>query len=173
MRLIAIAVTAVLPLAWVSACATEQRDESARAARTAFEEYINNVFWIQRDTTALARGLSPDMLYHYNGIDRPGDPAAHCRSLRVFGRAFPDLRASIDQFTDSGDLAAAWTTWSGRFEGPLCATPGTGRQVTWVVSYMFRIRNGRIVELWEAWDEGGTYRALGIDAAKCGQRPAT
>jgi len=135
-------------------------------ASAALEEYVVN-FWIKRDTSALGRALAPTMVYHYNGRIIAGDPAAHLKALRSFGGAFPDLTATVDVFTVSGDVGAAVTSWSGTHTGVLCQTPGSGKKVSWVVNYVFRISGGRIVELWEAWDEGGTYRPLGADPAKC------
>jgi predicted ester cyclase len=135
-------------------------------ARAALDEYVVN-FWIKRDTSALGRALAPTMVYHYNGRIIAGDPAAHLRALQSFGGAFPDLRATVDVLTVSGDVGAAVTSWSGTHTGVLCQTPGSGKKVSWVVNYVFRISGGRIVELWEAWDEGGTYRSLGVDPAKC------
>ena len=136
------------------------------AARAALDEYVVN-FWVKRDTSALGRALAPNMVYHYNGKIIAGDPASHLRALRNFGGGFPDLAATVDVFTISGDTGAAVTSWSGTHTGVLCQTPGSGRNVSWVVNYVFRVSGGRIVELWEAWDEGGTYGPLGVDAAKC------
>ncbi len=136
------------------------------AARAALDEYVLN-FWIKRDTTALGRALAPDMIYHYNGKVIAGDPASHLRALRNFGGGFPDLTATVDVFTVSGSIGAAVTSWSGTHTGVLCQTPPSGKKANWVVNYVFRVSGGRIVELWEAWDEGGTYRSLGVDPAKC------
>ena len=146
-------------------CATQPRID-AGVARIALDEYVIN-FWIKRDTSALARALAPNMIYHYNGKVIPGDPASHLKALQNFGGAFPDLTANVDLFTVSGDIGAAVTTWSGTHRGPLCQSPASGKKAEWSVIYVFRLSGGRIVELWEAWDEGGTYRPLGVDPAKC------
>ncbi len=136
------------------------------AARAALERYVID-FWVKRDRAALGEALAPAMVYHYNGRVVPGDPEAHRKALDSFGSAFPDLTATVDVFTMQGDIGAAVTTWTGTHSGTLCQVPGTGAKVSWVVNYLFKMANGRIVELWEAWDEGGTYRKLGIDASKC------
>ena len=135
-------------------------------ARAALDEYVIN-FWVKRDTSALGRALAPTMVYHYNGRIIAGDPAAHLKALRSFGGAFPDLTATVDVFTVSGDVGAAVTSWSGTHTGVLCQTRGSGKKVSWVVNYVFRISGGRIVELWEAWDEGGIFHQLGVDPDKC------
>ncbi len=134
-------------------------------ARAALEAYL--LSWNARDTSALSRALAPSMVYHYLGKDIPGDLAAHLKYLKQFGSGFPDLQATVDVFTASGDLGAAVTTWTGTNTGVLCKAPASGKKATWVVNYVFRISGGKIVELWEAWDEGGLYAQLGVDASKC------
>lgn len=156
-------------LAMILAVACTARDRPAHqavAARLAVDRYVID-FWVKRDTSALSKALSPAMVYHYNGKSIPGEPAAHLSALRSFGGAFPDLTASIDVFLISGDTAAAVTTWTGTHTGELCKRPGSGTKVRWVVNYVFRFEQGRVVELWEAWDEGGLYRKLRIDATLC------
>jgi predicted ester cyclase len=155
----------ILAIAFGSGCSTSE-SKNTTSARQLFEQYVIE-FWVKRDTTALDRALSPTMIYHYNGSVIPGDPASHLNYLQTFGGAFPDLTATIDVFTISGDIGAAVTTWTGTQTGTLCQIAGTNKKVTWVVNYVFRIDAGRIVELWEAWDEGGIYSKLGIDASKC------
>jgi predicted ester cyclase len=148
---------------------TQTRDQAVSAeaeARHALDLYVLD-FWVKRDTTALQRALSPDMTYHYNGRVIAGRPANHLAALASFGGAFPDLKATVDVFVYADSLGGAVTTWTGTHTGVLCQTPGAGQKVSWVVNYLFRMSEGRIVELWEAWDEGGIYRTLGIDHGKC------
>ena len=166
MRLSAVGCLAVLAL--VGCGASRHRPTNAAPARAAFDAYVVE-FWIKRDSTALDRALVPDLVYHYNGQVVPSVPASHHRALRWFGAIFPDLSATVDAYTFSGDLGAAVTTWSGTQAQPMCkTTPSSGKKVQWAVNYMFRVKDGRIVELWETWDEGGFYRKLGVDPAKCG-----
>lgn len=155
----------ILVTATTCGCARQPASDP-EAARAALDEYVLN-FWVRRDTTALGRALAPNMVYHYNGKVIAGDPPSHLRALRNFGEGFPDLAATVDVFTVSGSIGAAVTSWSGTHTGVLCQTPGSGKKANWVVNYVFRVQAGRIVELWEAWDEGGTYRPLGVDPAKC------
>ena len=55
--------------------------------------------------------------------------------------------------TNSGELAGIPATG----HKPI---PPTGRKLSWLVNYVSRIESGKIVELWEAWDEANTYLKL-------------
>ena len=165
MRLHAAGCLAVLALAGCGV--SRHRPANAAAARAALDAYVVE-FWTKRDSAALGRAFSPALTYRYNGRVAPGGLAVHHASLREWGAIFPDLSATVDAYTFSGDLGAAVTRWSGTHTQPMCKTPGSGKKVQWAVTYAFRVKDGRIVELWEAWDEGGFHRELGVDPAKCG-----
>ena len=136
-------------------------------SRAAFDAYVD-AFWSRGDTTALARGLAPTMTYTYNGRASQADHQRHLRSLRSFRTLFPDLTAVTDVFTARGEYGAAATTWTGTYQGPSCGNKSAGRKVSWTVNYIFRVAEGRIVELWETWDEAGLFLDLEVPrAGKC------
>ncbi len=138
----------------------------AAAARAAFEAYLE--FWNKHDATALARAFSPTLIYHYNSAVVGGTPADHLAAFKEFGGGFPDLVGRFDHFAFTDGIGAASTTWIGTHRGQLSGIPATGgkpvpptgRKVTMSTNYLFRVEAGRIVELWETWDEGGVYQQL-------------
>ena len=145
-----------------ASCTTEKGSKPSTAegnARKAIEAYVVD-FWINRDTTALSKALTKDMVYHYLGKINPGDPSFHKNALREFGSAFPDMKVKIDLLIVNGDMGAAFTSWEGTQNGTLYGIPPSGRKVSWTVSYFFRMRGNLIAELWEDWNEGGTYYFL-------------
>jgi len=139
---------------------------TAEEARAAFEAYLE--FWNKHDANALARAFSPDLIYHYNGTIIPAAPQDHLAALKEFGDALPDLVGRIDHFAFTDGIGAASTTWIGTHQGTLSGIPATGgqpvpptgRKVTIATNYLFRVESGRIVELWETWNEGGIYQQL-------------
>lgn len=66
--------------------------------------------------------------------------------------AFPDIRFSVDDLFGEGDLIAArWAltaTQTGEFRG----RPPTGRSVAVSGNTVFKFRDGKIVEMWVAFD---------------------
>ena len=139
----------------------------AAATRAAFEAYLI-AFWSEGDTTALARALAPTMTYHYNGERATATAEDHLQSLQAWRGFFPDLTAELDVYTGEGAYGAASTTWRGGFEGSLCGAQGTGQRASWSVNYVFRVEDGRIVEMWETWNQDGLLQKLGIPASQCG-----
>jgi len=148
-------------------CTTNPPSGRIEDARSAFSAYIVD-FWTHRDTSAIGRAFSPEIVYHYNGQTQKADYASHFRALRGFGRAFPDLIGAIDVFTFDGTFGAAVTSWTGTHLDTLSgvqatgmhAIPPTGQKISWPVNYVFRMQNNRIAELWEVWDEGNVYLRL-------------
>ncbi|HTG46135.1 MAG TPA: ester cyclase [Actinomycetota bacterium] len=80
---------------------------------------------------------------------------------RAFRAAFPDLRMTVDVLIAEDDLVAARWTSTGTFTGPWGDVEPTGRRATFSGVNIFRIRNGRIVELWNHRDDLGLMEQVG------------
>jgi predicted ester cyclase len=140
-------------------------DEARAAARQAIERYVVD-FWSKGDSTAIDGVLADTMVVHFNGAMFGNGLAANRQSFS-FRSHFDGLTGTIDAFTFDGDIGAVATTWTGTYLGGICDTPGTGARSTWVVNYLFRMSEGRIVELWEAYDQESMKRTAGIDLSRC------
>ena len=62
-----------------------------------------------------------------------------------------------------GDTVATFKTVTGTHRGGIHGIPATGRSVEILVSDVFRIADGKIVEGWALLDEAGLLRQLGLD----------
>jgi len=82
----------------------------------------------------------------------------------AFRGAFPDLRMEVDLILSDGDLVAARWISAGTFSGPWGDTSSTGVRATFSGVNIFRIRDGRVVELWNHRGSGtdGTGRRAGV-----------
>ncbi len=69
--------------------------------------------------------------------------------------AFPDLRVSVKDIIASGDRVAVRRRLSGTHVGDYLGIPGTGREVEYTGTEIYRIADGKIVESWWAFDALG------------------
>ena len=133
------------------------------------KEYLVD-FTCKRDIKALHRSTSNDMIYNYMGVswvETWDDAIAY---LPVYCDAFPDMMNTIDVFVFDGEYAAAATHGTGHFTGPFCEWGWTEAyqgnknaemdSYTGSINYVFRIKNGKIVELWETWNEERFYNFI-------------
>src|SRR3546814_15186973 len=100
----------------------------------------------------------------------PADYEMHRGALRNFREQFPDLSAVTDAYIDNGEYGAAATTWNGTYSGMVCGKKSV-EPSTWIVNYIFRVENDRIVVLWEIWDEGGLLGKRGIAPGSIDAQP--
>ena len=63
------------------------------------------------------------------------------------------------------DLVVAHMPYRGTFTNPLMGLDPTGRDAEVDEMVIFRIRDGRIAEAWEVYDEAGMWRQLGVAPA--------
>ena len=96
---------------------------------------------------------------------RPGNPlpgpAGQKKIAADFRAAFPDLRQTIDLMLAEDDLVMARLTTEGTNTGAWGGTPPTGKHARFAVVNIFRIANGKVVEIWNHRDDLGLMQQLG------------
>jgi steroid delta-isomerase-like uncharacterized protein len=81
--------------------------------------------------------------------------------ISSYRAAFPDARITVEEQLAEGDLVA--TRWSGRgtHEGELMGIEPTGKQVIVSGLTISRLKDGKIVEEFQNWDNFGMMQQLG------------
>ena len=84
------------------------------------------------------------------------------RWVAALRRAFPDLRAIVEEEVAEGSRVAQRLTLGGTHTAALEGVPPSGRLTTWVLVEMLRVGpDGKFTEHWCIWDELGLLRQLG------------
>jgi steroid delta-isomerase-like uncharacterized protein len=96
---------------------------------------------------------------------RPGQglpgPAGQQKIAADFRAAFPDLRMTVDLMLAEDDLVAARWTTEGTHTGPWGELAPTGKHARFSGVNIFRIRDGKVVELWNHRDDLGLMQQVG------------
>ncbi len=100
------------------------------------------------------------------GVGRPEESSQGATAFKEFYRAMrsacPDAKIVLDQVVLQGDTAFARWTATMTHTGDGLGLPATNRTVTiWGMSAC-RVRDGKIVEGWNVWDQIGMARQLGV-----------
>jgi steroid delta-isomerase-like uncharacterized protein len=80
----------------------------------------------------------------------------------LFRKAFPDIASTADDVIVEGDKVVERFTGSGTHQGEFFGIPPTGKHFTTTGINIFRIENGKIVELWANSDDLGVMQQLGV-----------
>jgi steroid delta-isomerase-like uncharacterized protein len=89
-----------------------------------------------------------------------------------FRRAFPDLQFAVDLILAEDDLVAARWTAEGTFTGPWGELEPTGKHARFSGVNIFRLRDGRICEMWNHRDDLGLMQQVGA-SVYAGAAPET
>ena len=89
----------------------------------------------------------------------PG-PEGQKRIAADFRAAFPDLQMTIDLMVAEGDLVVARWTTEGTNTGQWGALPPTGKRTKFSGVNIFRVENGKVVEIWNHRDDLGVMQQL-------------
>ena len=151
------ALTAVL-LLFATGCASVRSDaENNRAViRRYFDRWANHA-----DVTVADALMVPD-LELINPPSRLTSLADYKRSMAGFHEAFPDLRFEVEDLIAEGDRVVARWTFHGTNRGAFLGQPPTGRTVTFTGTSTFRLRDGRIHQIWVNMDRHGMLQQLGL-----------
>ena len=80
------------------------------------------------------------------------DREAIASKVSSFRAAFPDAHFAMTDMIAEGDRVVVPQTFTGTHQGEFSGAPATGNQVTWTGIFIYRIKDGKIVERWGALD---------------------
>jgi predicted ester cyclase len=158
-----------------AACPTTTADENKALVSQLYEAIGAN------DEAAMATLMAAEVEYYTPaGETRTGSPEGFFTGQRV---NFPEATVTVDLLMAEGDMVAAYTSWSGTFQGDTAMffgneldIPEAGLTSDWVSTVFFRIECGKVSEVWPISDRHRQLRHLGViteDELQSVHAPAT
>ena len=99
--------------------------------------------------------LSPRLMWHMAGESRVMSRQDYLDGLEMGSRAFADKSQTIQHMLAEGDNVAVLATVRMRHVGDFIGIRATGRQVEFGSFWMYRVIDGKVVEIW-GFDEDFT-----------------
>ena len=84
------------------------------------------------------------------------------QSLGVFHNAFPDLQITLTHLLAEGDKIVDHGVARGTNTGAMLGIPATGKRVEITASNIWRVADGKVMELWHIEDLLGMMQQLGV-----------
>lgn len=81
--------------------------------------------------------------------------------LKADAVVFPDSRQTLEHLIAEGDLVAFWIKYEGTQEGQMGPFPPSHKMMQLDVGGVFRIRDGKLAELWVTWNTLAALAQLG------------
>ena len=105
--------------------------------------------------------IAPDLIINLAELPEPQHGRETWRQgFEMMRRAFPDLRADIEDIVADRDKVAVRVRFRGTHAGEFLGFPATGRTVEYVSHEFYRIADGLIAEEWICSDMATLFRQL-------------
>jgi steroid delta-isomerase-like uncharacterized protein len=118
--------------------------------------------WNEHRVDLVEEFFAEDVVQHIVGMP-PVSGLEGAKEMTAMGlNAFPDIQLTIDDEIAEGDTVVFRWSMSGTHQGELFGVPATGKQVTRSGVTIYRLANGRIVELWWYADNLSLMQQLGV-----------
>lgn len=120
------------------------------------KQVIRSIFehgWNQEQYDSFSEFLNENIFLNFRGT-RLVTNLVELKQLVAFWRtAFPDLTFEILDIIAETDLVAANLVFTGTHTGEWQGIPPSGQKIRVEEMMFFRFENGKIVEMWEVYDE--------------------
>ena len=98
------------------------------------------------------------------GLLEPMDRAIYNQFIAGFRAAIPDIQNSLEELIDNGDkIVMRWRGHGSHTGAELMGIPARGTKVTAHGIYILHLRNGKITEVWNHWDNANVQQQLNAD----------
>ena len=114
---------------------------------------------------AAASYLTPDMQWHGGTVGTVTGSANVAGLFAGVVASLPNVHATVEDIFGQGDQVVVRVVVSGTQEGALLGIPASGRNLQWDGVDIYRLRGGKISEIWAGDDwtailnDSGTYKA--------------
>ncbi|MBA2463351.1 MAG: ester cyclase [Nocardioidaceae bacterium] len=134
---------------------------STNANKALIRRFYDEV-WNQGNLAVADEVFAADYVRHDHrpGAVPPG-PEGQKRIAETFRSAFPDGRMSIELMVAEGSFVVAQWTIEGTHSGTWAAISATGARVRFGGVNIFRLTDGKVVEIWNHRDDLGLMQQLG------------
>lgn len=113
------------------------------------------------DTARLLAVVAPDIVIHYAEMPEPlHGRETWLQGFELMKRAFPDLRAHVDDIVAAEDKVALRLTLSGTHQGDFQGIQASGRTIGYVSHEFYRVADGLFAEEWICSDTASLFRQL-------------
>ncbi len=112
------------------------------------------------DLEKLGEVIADDVVTH--GETEGVGLAPLVEQTRAYIAAFPDLQFTLEDLIAEGDRVVSRATIRGTHEGELQGIPPTGREIEIGDVDIYRVQQGKIVELWAGPDRFAMLQQLGL-----------
>lgn len=113
-----------------------------------------------RDVNGLGEVIAEDVRMHGEG-DTQGLESV-VEHTGAFLSGFPDLETKVEDVIAEGDLVVLRATLRGTHSGDFGGIAPTGRRIEVADVDIFRVRDGKIVEIWAGPDRFAMMQQLGL-----------
>jgi predicted ester cyclase len=129
----------------VSAKLQADNDETnLEAANKAVVQRFYDEVFTQKKMAVLDEVFDPNMVVH--DLDVGGELPG--QGLPELLAAFPDMKATVNLWVIEDDLVTAYMTYNGTHQAEYLGVAATGKAVTASIIDIFRVKDGKVVELW-------------------------
>lgn len=125
------------------------------------QRFMDEVFK-RRDPQLVHQFLSSDYVWHGPGGQDVRGPDGARQMMAMYFAAFPDLEITPQEMIAEGDKVVTRWTARGTHKGALLGAAPTGKPVTVSGVIISRVKDGKIVEEWEQFEELGMLQQIGL-----------
>jgi len=118
-----------------------------------------NVAWNKRDDATIHRMMAPDGVGHLEGQTLTG-PLEYLKFRDEMLAAFPDFRMEILASAADGDTVVLRWKVTGTHTGHAMGLAPSGRQIEPIGSTWLTIRDGKLVEGHDTWNQAAMFASI-------------
>lgn len=141
----------------------KRKAEELKAIEEKNKEFIiayTEDFWNKANISAFEKYYAAEFIEHSANVDQNFEETKGI--CQVYFTAFPDLNITTDLLVAEGDKVTKVWTATCTHKGDLMGIPATGKRIVVKGIEVFRIADGKIVEIWASMDNLGMMQQLGV-----------
>jgi len=130
---------------------TDHGQKFAEANKAVACRWVEEI-WNTGDISVIDEIVAEDYVDHSPAPGAPTGREGIKAGVSGFRAAFPDAHFAITDMIAEGDKVVVPQTFTGTHQGEFHGAPATGNQVTFKGIFIYRIKDGKIVERWAGYD---------------------